>query len=101
MSLIQRETFTLEANLQDEAGEAEDLTGHTIYVEASPPLLAADFDVDVDAADGRIVLTAPSSVTTAWPVGRFRVYLWILYSDPDPIEREVILPIDLTIEARI
>lgn len=101
MTIKQRETFVLEAILKDENGVVENLTGNTVYVEVGGTLDAADFNVDVTPLAGRVVVTAASADTTAWPVGAYRLNLWLLYASPDPVEREVFLSIDLTVEARL
>lgn len=98
MSIKQRETFVLEMILKDEAGNVEDLTSDTAYVEVGAPLDAADFEIDVTDEEGRIVITVPDEATEGWPVGKFRINVWLLYLTG---EREVVLPIDLTVEPRL
>ena len=63
---------------------------------------ATDFDVDeTNFATGDVLITADGADTLLWPVGRYTLRVWIRYTLPDPVEREVLLTIDLAVEARI
>lgn len=100
--IVQRETFALELELKDETGTPENIAGNVVTIEASAPIAATDFDVDeTNFATGAILITADTAATLAWPVGRHLLRVWIRYVLPDPIEREVLLSVDLAVEVRI
>ena len=100
--IVQRETFALELELLDETGTPEDISGNVVTVDVSAPIDATDFDVDeTNFATGEVLITADGADTLLWPVGRYTLRVWIRYTLPDPVEREVLLTIDLAVEARI
>lgn len=100
--IVQRETFALELALLDETGTPENIAGNVVTVECSAPLDATDFDVsETNFATGEILITADTADTLVWPIGRHLLRVWIRYILPDPIEREVLLTVDLCVEPRI
>lgn len=98
--ITRNETFALEMRLRDEFGAYEDITNNTIYIEVSDPIPVEDFVVKIGDETGEILITAPSSRTNTWPLGKYLLDIWIFYLVADPLENEHLIRAEITVMAR-